>query len=93
MFFCFLILQIAPLPKYTQISINVTSSYVDDEDRKVFSTIGSTNLFALTDVAVPSFLNNLYNIPKGTAVKHGSNQSVVEFYGEVFLFFFYFFFT
>jgi hypothetical protein len=40
-------------------------------------------LFALTDVATASFLSNLYNIPPGLAVKHGSNQSVAEFYDEV----------
>jgi hypothetical protein len=46
-------------------------------------TVGVSNLFALTDVATAAFLSKLYNIPPGTAVNFGSNQSVVEFYGEV----------
>ena len=70
--------KVAPLPKYTQLRVNLTT---------IFSSSASytqvSNLFALTDVATASFLSNLYSIPKGLSVKHGSNQSVAEFYGEV----------
>lgn len=67
------------LPKYTQISVNITSTSVALPNYWV----GTSPLFALTDVATAHFLSDLYNIPKGLTVKHGSNQSVVEFYKEV----------
>ena len=43
---------------------------------------GTTVYFALTDVATPAFLADLYSVPLGLNVRFGSNQSVVEFYGE-----------
>jgi hypothetical protein len=47
------------------------------------SPVGTSSLFALTDVATASFLADLYSIPLGQTIKFGSNQSVVEFYHEV----------
>jgi len=72
--------QIANLPKYTQLRFNVTATYPGSA---TVQALGQSNLFALTDVATAGFLSTLYNIPKGISVQHGSNQSVVEFYGEV----------
>ena len=71
--------QLSPLPKYTQLRVNLTTSFQDGASS--FSAV--SNLFALTDIATASFLSTLYGIPKGLSVKHGSNQSVAEFYGEV----------
>lgn len=70
--------QLSPLPKYTQLRVNLTTSF---QNGASFSAV--SNLFALTDIATASFLSTLYGIPKGLSVKHGSNQSVAEFYGEV----------
>lgn len=79
--FCYqFITQIANLPKYTQLRFNVTATY---SGSATVQALGQSNLFALTDVATAGFLSTLYNIPKGISVQHGSNQSVVEFYGEV----------
>jgi hypothetical protein len=44
--------------------------------------LGVSPYFALTDVATARFLSDLYNIPQGIRVNHGSNQSVAEFYDE-----------
>ncbi len=73
-------MQIANLPKYTQLRFQVTATYVGETE---VQSLGQSNLFALTDVATAGFLSDLYSIPKGISVQHGSNQSVVEFYGEV----------
>ncbi len=72
--------QLSPLPKYTQLRVNITSVSTTVPTQTV---VGTSNLFALTDVATTNFLADLYNIPRGLSVKHGSNQSVVEFYHEV----------
>lgn len=63
--------------------MNLTASYPDSAQ---IQALGSSNLFALTDVATAHFLSELYSIPEGLSVRHGSNQSVVEFYGEVSVF-------
>jgi hypothetical protein len=60
--------------------MNITASYPGSAQTQA---LGASNLFALTDVATAHFLSNLYSIPQGLSVSHGSNQSVVEFYGEV----------
>jgi hypothetical protein len=60
--------------------VNITSA---SQSVPTPTVVGTSNLFALTDVATATFLSDLYNIPRGLAVKHGSNQSVVEFYHEV----------
>jgi hypothetical protein len=72
--------QIANLPKYTQLRFNISATYPGTAQMQA---LGSSNLFALTDVATGHFLSNLYSIPQGISVQHGSNQSVAEFYGEV----------
>ena len=51
---------------------------------QVTTVVGNSTMFALTDIATASMMNDLYNIPAGLKVRHGSNQAVVEFYGEVF---------
>jgi hypothetical protein len=43
---------------------------------------GQSSLFVLTDVATVGMLATMYNIPSGLTVRHGSNQSVAEFYGQ-----------
>ena len=43
---------------------------------------GHSTLFVLTDVATVPLLLDLYRIPTGLTVRHGSNQSVIEFYNE-----------
>jgi hypothetical protein len=43
---------------------------------------GHSTLFVLTDVATVPLLLELYSIPTGLTVRHGSNQSVIEFYNE-----------
>jgi hypothetical protein len=75
-------LQIASLPKYTQLRVNVTS-YYPAASKFDNQSLGASDLFALTDVATAHFLSDLYSIPQGISVQHGSNQSVAEFYGEV----------
>ena len=60
--------------------MNITATYPSSSG---IQTLGSSDLFALTDTATASFLSTLYNIPQGMSVQHGSNQSVAEFYGEV----------
>ena len=76
----FSLLQISNLPKYTQLRMNITATYPGSA---AVQALGSSDLFALTDVATASFLSDLYSIPRGMSVQHGSNQSVAEFYGEV----------
>jgi hypothetical protein len=76
-------LQVSSLPKYTQLRLNVTASYPASDSPQEDQGLGTSNLFALTDVATAHFLSDLYHIPQGLAVNHGSNQSVAEFYGEV----------
>ena len=76
-------IQLSSLPKYTQLRVNVTSKYPESATPTVKQTVGTSNLFALTDVASAHFLSSLYSIPQGISVQHGSNQSVVEFYEEV----------
>ena len=46
------------------------------------SEVGSSYLFVNTDTATAPFLKDLYNIPKGLTVRHGSTQACAEFYGE-----------
>jgi hypothetical protein len=68
------------LPKYTQLRVNITASYPDSAQ---VQALGASSLFALTDVATAHLLSNLYSIPPGISAQHGSNQSCIEFYGEV----------
>lgn len=46
--------------------------------------MGESALFALTDTATPAFLSQLYSMPLGLTVHYGANQSVAEFYKEVY---------
>ncbi len=71
--------QLSPLPKYTQLRVNITSASPNNPSVVV---VGTSSLFALTDVATAHMLSQLYSIPQGLSVQHGSNQSVVEFYHE-----------
>eukprot|EP01033_Poteriospumella_lacustris_P011452 gene11452-8148_t len=70
--------NLAPLPKYTQLRVNVSETFPDGSSKN----LNASALFALTDVATASFLSDLYQIPSGMQVNHGSNQSCAEFYGE-----------
>ncbi len=72
-------MQLSPLPKYTQLKVNITATYPTGK----ITQQGVTTRFALTDVATAKFLSDLYNMPPGIQVNHGSNQSVAEFYKEV----------
>lgn len=65
------------MPKYTQLRVNITETL-----NGVTTNIGASSLFALTDTATARFLSELYSIPAGQQVNHGSNQSVAEFYKE-----------
>jgi hypothetical protein len=94
---CTCIAKLSSLPKYVQLrvaihavyspggatSINNGSSSSTTTTTRLEQFLGASLLFALTDVATPSFLSALYGIPPGLSAQHGSNQSVAEFYGEV----------
>lgn len=71
--------QISPLPQYVQLRAVVSYNFPSNETSVA---LGTSNYFALTDVATAAFLTQLYNLPLGLSVRYGSNQSVVEFYGE-----------
>jgi hypothetical protein len=77
---CICYVLVSPLPQYTQLVATVLSSPVSTTTN--FTAIGESAPFALTDVATAAFLSNLYDIPTGLTVRHGSNQSCAEFYGE-----------
>ena len=62
--------------------VNVTATYPASANPTLLHNFGSSHFFALTDVATARFLSELYNIPQGIRVSHGSNQSVAEFYSE-----------
>lgn len=86
---CTCLAKLSPLPKYTYLQVNVSAIFEETDDFYAAEDalgsggqIGSSELFTLTDVATASFLSDLYNIPKGISVQHGSNQSVAEWYGE-----------
>jgi hypothetical protein len=72
------------LPKYTQLQASITIEATALSTDIVETTALASHVFALTDVATVAFLQELYNIPAGIKVRYGSNQSVVEFYEEVF---------
>jgi hypothetical protein len=72
--------KISGLPKYSQLKVTVATIF--DSLSATSTPDVSSNLFALTDVATAAFLSDLYSIPSGISVKHGSNQSVAEFYGQ-----------
>jgi len=78
---CTCLAKIAPLDKYIQLRFEV---YAIPTDLSItsYTSIGKSYLQALTDTATPEFLKNLYNVPLGISVRHGSNQSVAEFYGQ-----------
>lgn len=78
---CYCTAKIAPLPMYTQLRFNVTSTLPTTPP--VTTVIGTSSLTYLTDVATVSLLSSLYNIPAGQSV-HSMNatQGVAEFYGE-----------
>lgn len=78
---CTCITKVSPLPMYTQLKFNITYQYGQEGDIFVY---GASDLVALTDVMTASILNDLYAVPPGLKVRYGSNQSVVEFYEEVF---------
>lgn len=82
---CICIVKLSSLPKYIQLRVAVHALYSTEESsttqREQF--LGASQLFVLADVATPSFLSSLYGIPPGLSIKHGSNQSVVELFGEV----------
>ena len=75
---CTCLAKVSPLPKYTQIKIQMFESGVKNST----INIGNSSYFALTDVATPDMLSALYSIPKGLSVKHGSTQACAEFYGN-----------
>lgn len=77
--FCTCLAKISPLPMYTMMQANVTSTLPSGE----VTALGVTSSFTLTDVATVSFLSNLYNIPPGLKVANtAATQGVAEFYGE-----------
>jgi tripeptidyl-peptidase-1 len=76
---CACVLSISPLPKYTQLRATIEVKIGNATDN---SLVGQTNMFCLTDVATPEFLSKLYNMPRSLTARHGSNQSVAEFYSE-----------
>lgn len=80
---CICLSKLSPLPKYEQLRVNGTAEFPAINGSKGSTVqLGTSVLFALTDVATPSLLMDLYKMPKGLKVQHGSNQSVAEFYSE-----------
>jgi len=79
---CTCIAKLTDLPQYTQLRANLTAGYAGQTSLTANQSLGTSRYFALTDVATAQFLSTLYSIPRGLAAKHGSNQSVAEFYGE-----------
>lgn len=75
---CTCLAKVSPLPKYTQLKLQMFASKVQNST----VNIGNSSYFALTDVATPDMLSALYSIPKGLSVKHGSTQACAEFYGN-----------
>jgi len=92
---CTCIAKLSSLPKYVQLRVaihavyspggatNINNGSSSSTSTRLEQFLGASLLFVLTDVATPSFLSALYGIPPGLSAQHGSNQSVVEFYGEV----------
>jgi hypothetical protein len=80
---CTCLTKLSPLPKYTQLSVNVTETFPQSTNPTKIYQAGASKRFALTDVATANFLADLYSVPRSMRVNHGSNQSVAEFYGEV----------
>ena len=76
---CTCLAKVAPLDKYTQLRFEV---FAIDSSTSASTSIGKSYLQALTDTATPDFLKNLYSVPLGLSTRHGSNQSVAEFYGQ-----------
>jgi subtilase family serine protease len=70
--------KVAPVPKYTTYYCEVEATF-DDTTTKSW---GVSYNFTLTDVATPEFLSDLYDIPYGLNVRHGSTQAVAEWYNE-----------
>ena len=70
--------KVAPVPKYTTYHCEVEATF-DDASTKSW---GVSYNFTLTDVATPEFLSDLYDIPYGLNVRHGSTQAVAEWYNE-----------
>ena len=72
---CYCYTVLSPLPQYNRLVATLTTTPGDVVQ-------GISTPFVLSDIATASFLSKLYNIPSGLSVKHGSNQSVAEFYGQ-----------
>jgi hypothetical protein len=80
---CTCVTRIKPLPKYQQFRLSVIQADAEFPSNSIPSmNLGTSAYFVLTDVATPKFLQDLYSMPRGQTVRHGSNQSVVEFLGE-----------
>ena len=64
------LLQLSPLPKYTQLRVSVNSylpatGHIGSGINNI-TDHGHSSLFVLTDVATVSMLSTLYNMPTGT---------------------------
>jgi len=70
--------RVAPLNKYVTYTATVTGNFADSSTQ----AWGSSYNFTCTDVATPEFLSDLYGIPYGLNVRHGSRQAVAEWYNE-----------
>jgi hypothetical protein len=78
---CTCVAKVAPLPKYTQLKANITSTLPSAAP----TALGTSGLFVLTDVATVSFLSDLYNMPQGMKVTNPkATQGLAEFYGQFF---------
>jgi tripeptidyl-peptidase-1 len=75
---CTCMARVGGIEQYRNLRVNVTGTFSDGSS----SFYGSSLAFALTDVATASFLYDLYSIPYGIKVQHGSDVAVAEFYGE-----------
>jgi hypothetical protein len=76
---CICIAKISPVPKYVHLDFEVLYEFPGSSNKM---SLGTSNQLALTDIATVHLLSDLYKIPSGIKVRHGSNQSVAEFYGE-----------
>lgn len=59
------LIQLSPLPKYTQLRVTVTSYSHGISSASTTMDQGHSSLFVLTDVATVSMLSELYNMPTG----------------------------
>lgn len=78
---CSCYLSVSPLPQYVPI---VFSVYSVDGSTDIPQLQGTSLFTVITKTATLRTQRDLYGVPRGLSVRHGSNLSLAAFYGQVF---------